>query len=193
MVYNINMNKILKKFINTVIIISFILLFVSCTQRNKTIMLADIAADVPEDFKIGFLDGTISVDNTVAFNESYGVERNTAIYTIVYTKYKPIYSGRINLENIKNDTINGLRNNTAIKEFQVVSEEIPENIPNSYKILSSFYYGPNKTYHKSFLMLHNNGILRVICMYNANSKKDDREIENIIKSVRIVDESNTNN
>ena len=193
MVYNINMNKILKKFINTVIIISFILLFVSCTQRNKTIMLADIAVDVPEDFKIGFLDGTISVDNTVAFNESYGVERNTAIYTIVYTKYKPIYSGRINLENIKNDTINGLRNNTAIKEFQVVSEEIPENIPNSYKILSSFYYGPNKTYHKSFLMLHNNGILRVICMYNANSKKDDREIENIIKSVRIVDESNTNN
>ena len=193
MVYNINMNKILKKFINTVIIISFILLFVSCTQRNKTIMLADIAVDVPEDFKIGFLDGTISVDNTVAFNESYGVERNTAIYTIVYTKYKPIYSGRINLENIKNDTINGLRNNTAIKEFQVVSEEIPENIPNSYKILSSFYYGPNKTYHKSFLMLHNNGILRVICMYNANSKKDDREIENIIKSVRIIDESNTNN
>ena len=110
---------------------------------------------------------------------------------MVYTKYKPVYSGSINLENAKNKIINGLRNHPSIKEFQVLSEEMPENIPNSYKILSSFYYGPNETYHKSFTMIHNNGVLQIMCMYNANSKKDDKEIENIIKSVRILD--NTNN
>ncbi|AEM21525.1 hypothetical protein Bint_0900 [Brachyspira intermedia PWS/A] len=191
MIYNINMSKTLKKFITILIIISVTLLLSSCSQRTKTITLTDIAIDVPEDFQVGFLDGTVAIDNSVEFNESYGVERNTGIYTIVYTKYKLAYSGSINLENAKNRIINGLRNHPSIKEFQVLSEEIPENIPNSYKILSSFYYGPNETYHKSFTMLHNNGILQIMCMYNANSKKDDKEIENIIKSVRILD--NTNN
>ncbi|MCZ9890489.1 hypothetical protein [Brachyspira hyodysenteriae] len=187
------MSKTLKKLTNILIIISIVLLFSSCTQRNKTIMLTNIAIDVPGDFKPGFLDGTVAIDNTVAFNESYGVERNTGIYTIVYTKYKPAYNGIINLEKAKNRVIDGLRNHPAIKEFELVSEQIPENMPNSYKVLSSFYYGPNKTYHKSFIMLHDNGILQIMCMYNANSKKDDKEIENIISSVRIIDESNTNN
>ncbi|MCZ9999120.1 hypothetical protein OFR28_13095 [Brachyspira hyodysenteriae] len=86
-----------------------------------------------------------------------------------------------------------MRNHPAIKEFEVISEEVPENISNSYKVLSSFYYGPNKTYHKSFSMIHENGLLQIMCMYNANSKKDDKEIENIIKSVRILDKTNTNN
>ncbi|WP_245158046.1 hypothetical protein [Brachyspira suanatina] len=187
------MSKTLKKLINTIIIISIVLFISSCTQRNKTIMLTNIAVDVPEDFKPGFLDGTVAIDDTVAFNESYGIERNTAIYTIVYTKYKPAYSGSINLAKAKNSVINGLRNHPAIKEFEVVSEKVPENMSNSYKVLSSFYYGPNKTYHKSFLMLHDNGILQIICMYNANSKKDDKEIENIINSVRILEQNNTNN
>lgn len=182
------MNTKFKKLINISVIILIALLLLSCGRRNKTIMLTNIAIDVAEDFQAGFLDGTVAIDDSVAFNESYGVERKTAIYTIVYTKYKDAYKGRINAENAKNSVINGLRNHYAIKEFQVVSEEHPENIPNSYKVLCSFYYGPNKTYHKSFIMLHENGILQVICMYNANSKKDDAEIENIIKSVRIVED-----
>ncbi|ASJ22358.1 hypothetical protein BHAMNSH16_12185 [Brachyspira hampsonii] len=193
MIYNINMDKLFKKLINTLIIISFLLLFSSCGQRTKTITLTDIAVDVPEDFKVGFLDGTVAIDNTVEFNESYGVERNTAIYTVVYTKYKPIYNGTITLEKARNDIVNGLRNNQFIKEFEIVNEGLVEGSSNSYKILLSFYYGPNKTYHKSFSMVHENGLLQIICMYNANSKKDDKEIENIIKSVRILDSSNTNN
>ncbi|MEI0700288.1 hypothetical protein [Brachyspira intermedia] len=184
------MSKIL---INILIIISLLLSFSSCSQRTKTITLTNIAVDVPEDFKVGFLDGTVAIDNTVAFNESYGVERNTAIYTVVYRKYKPIYNGTITLEKARNDIVNGLRNNQFIKEFEIVNEGSVEGSSNSYKILLSFYYGPNKTYHKSFSMVHENGILQIMCMYNANSKKDDKEIENIIKSVRILDNTNTNN
>ncbi len=187
-IYNTLMNKISAKLLILIIILSLI----SCTQKNKTINLSDIAIDIPEDFTAGFLDGTVSVDDTIAFHESYGVKRHTGIYTVVYTKYKPVYSGIISLEKAKNNVIDGLRNHYAIKEFRVLSEEMPENIPNSYEVLSSFYYGPNKTYHKSLIMIHDNSILQVMCMYNANSKKDDKTINDIIKSVRII-ESNTNN
>ncbi|WP_297207258.1 hypothetical protein [uncultured Brachyspira sp.] len=167
----------------------------ACQPKSETVMLTDIAIDMPKDFQRGFLDKTVAVDNTVEFNESYGVERKTAIYTIVYTKYKSAYSGMISLENAKNKIINGLKNHYAIKEFQVISEGTPENSKNSYQVLSSFYYGPNKTYHKSFLMLHDNGILQIMCMYNANSKKDDKQINDIIQSVRIMKDNtaNTNN
>lgn len=180
-----------------IILILFVILIAlpicSCKPKIKTVILKNIAIDMPEDFKEGFLDQTVAIDNTVEFNESYGVERKTAIYTVVYTKYKPAYSGRISLENAKNNVINGLKNHYAIKEFQVISEGTPENLTNSYQILSSFYYGPNKTYHKSFLMQHDNGILQIMCMYNANSKKDDKQINDIIKSVRIIQNNNTNN
>lgn len=179
---------------NIIIFIIVIALSIcACQPKSKTVMLTDIAIDMPEDFQKGFLDQTVAVDNTVEFNESYGVERKTAIYTIVYTKYKSAYRGRISLEDAKNKIINGLKNHYAIKEFQVISEGMPENKTNSYKILSSFYYGPNKTYHKSFLMLHENGILQIMCMYNANSKKDDKQIDNIIQSVRIMKNESSNN
>ncbi|WP_299245063.1 hypothetical protein [uncultured Brachyspira sp.] len=181
-IYNKSMNKVIVKLLIVMIILSLF----SCMQKNKTITLADIEMDIPEDFKAGFLDGTVQIDNTVAFHESYGVERHTAIYTIVYTKYKPMYSGMVSLEKAKNNVINGLRNHYAAKEFRVVSEEISKNLPNSYEVLSSFYYGPNKTYHKSLIMMHDNGILQIMCMYNANSKKDEKTINNIIQSVRII-------
>ena len=44
-------------------------------------------------------------------------------------------------------------------------------------------------------MLHDNGILQIMCMYNANSKKDDKQINDIIQSVRIMKDNtaNTNN
>lgn len=168
------------------ILLIIILLICSCKQKTKTIILQDISINVPENFKDGFLDQTVAIDESVAFNESYGLETKTAIYTIVYTKYKNTYNGLITLQNAKNNIINGLRNHYAIKEFQVEMEGIPEGSTNSYRTLTSFYYGPNKTYHQSYLLLHNNGLLQVICMYNANSKKDDREFNNIIKSINII-------
>lgn len=164
----------------------------ACKPNTKTIILNNIAIDVPEDFSENFLGRVVGTDNTIEYHNSYGVQRTTAIYTIVYTKYKAAYTGIINLEKSRNDLVNGLKNNNAIKEFQIVNEGIVEGYDNAYEILMSFYYGPNKTYHKSFSMLHDNGILQIICMYNANSKKDDKEINNIIKSVRII-ENNTNN
>ncbi|WP_157153050.1 hypothetical protein [Brachyspira murdochii] len=164
----------------------------ACKPNTKTIILNNIAIDVPEDFEENFLGGVVDTDNTIEYHNSYGVQRTTAIYTIVYKKYKAAYTGIINLEKARNDIVNGLKNNNAVQEFQIVNEGRVEGYDNAYEILLSFYYGPNKTYHKSFSMLHDNGILQIICMYNANSKKDDKEINNIIKSVRIV-ENNTNN
>lgn len=164
----------------------------ACKPRTKTIILNNIAIDVPEDFSENFLGEVVDTDNTVEYYNSYGVQRTTAIYTAAYKKYKAAYTGIINLEKARNDIVNGLKNNNAIKEFQIVNEGAVEGYDNAYEILMSFYYGPNKTYHKSFSMLHDNGILQIICMYNANSKKDDKEINNIIKSVRII-ENNTNN
>lgn len=176
-----------------IFIISILILPIyACKPQNVTITFNDIAVDIPKDFQKGFLDQTVSVDNSVEFNESYGVERKTAIYTVVYTKHKIAYSGRVSLENARNTIVNGLKNNKAVQEFQVVNEGAVEGYENSYQILLSFYYGPNKTYHKSFLMLHNNAILQIMCMYNANSRKDDKEINNIINSIRIL-ENNTNN
>ncbi|MEI0518128.1 hypothetical protein R4K54_05720 [Brachyspira murdochii] len=164
----------------------------ACKPNTKTIILNNIAIDVPEDFEENFLGGVVDTDNTIEYHNSYGVQRTTAIYTIVYKKYKAAYTGIINLEKARNDIVNGLKNNNAVQEFQIVNEGRVEGYDNAYEILLSFYYGPNKTYHKSFSMLHDNGILQIICMYNANSKKDDKEINNIIKSVRII-ENNTNN
>lgn len=177
----------MKNNISNIIIILIILQLFSCSPKNKTITLKDIAVDVPEDFISGFLDSAISIDNTVEFNESYGAERKTAIYTVTYIQYKIAYSGILNLENAVYKVINNLKNNKSIKEFEIVSEGYKEGMKNSYEVLSSFYYGPNKTYHKSFSMIHNNGILQIMCMYNANSKKDDKIINDIIKSVRILE------
>lgn len=164
----------------------------ACKPRTKTIIFNNIAIDIPEDFSENFLGNVVDTDNRIEYHNSYGVQRKTAIYTVVYTKYKAAYIGIISLEKSRNDIVNGLKNNNAIKEFQIVNEGAVEGYDNAYEILISFYYGPNKTYHKSFSMIHDNGIVQIICMYNANSKKDDREINNIIKSVRII-ENNTNN
>lgn len=184
----------MKKNISKVFLISLLTLFIiSCKPAIKTISISNIQIDVPADFEENFLGHTISADNTVEFYKSYGIERKTAIYTIVYTKYKPAYSGMVTIQDARNDIVNGLKNNTAIKEFQIVGEGMSENNNSSYEIVLSFYYGPNKTYHKSFSMLHENGILQVICMYNANSKKDDKQINDIIKSVRIIEDTENNN
>ncbi|PCG19545.1 hypothetical protein [Brachyspira sp. G79] len=164
----------------------------ACKHQTKTIIFNNISIDVPEDFSENFLGQAVEADNNrIEYYNSYGVQRKTAIYTAAYTKYKAAYTGIINLEKVRNDIINGLKNNNAIQEFQIVNEGPAQGFDNAYEILMSFYYGPNKTYHKSFSMIHDDGILQIICMYNANSKKDDREINNIIKSVKII-ENNTN-
>ena len=59
---------------------------------------------------------------------------------------------------------------------------------NNLEVLSSFYYGPNLTYNKSFIMINEgNEVIKITCMYNANSKKDDKRIDNIIASVKLIE------
>ena len=137
-----------------------------------------------ENFERGFLDRAINIDKTVIDYETYGLETKTAIYGIEYSKYK--FS--IKIENIKNNIINNLKNHFAIKEYKIVSEGYVDGKNNCYQVLSSFYYGPNLTYNKSFIMINGgNEVIKITCMYNANSKKDDKRIDNIIASVKLID------
>ena len=55
------------------ILLIIILLIYSCKQKTKTIILQDISINVPENFKDGFLDQTVAIDESVVFNESYGL------------------------------------------------------------------------------------------------------------------------
>ncbi len=184
----------MKKNINKVFLISLLTLLISsCKPATKTISISNIQIDIPADFEENFMEQAVLSDNNIEFRKSYGIERKTAIYTAVYTKYKPAYNGIITLENTRNDIVNGIKNNKAIQDFEIVNEGVVEDNSNAYQILMSFYYGPNKTYHKSFSMLHDNGMLQIICMYNANSKKDDKQINDIIKYVKIIEDTENNN
>ena len=168
------------------ILLLFIVIIVSysCEKNNyKTVNIGNFSIDMPENFERGFLDRAINIDETVMDYETYGLETKTAIYGIEYSKYR----FPVNIEIIKNNIINNLRNHFAIKEYKIVSEGYARGENNCYQVLSSFYYGPNLTYNKSFIMINNgNEVIKITCMYNANSKADNKRIDNIISSVRLT-------
>ena len=171
------------KTIKNILLITLIIVLSSCEQKNKTVNMGNFAVEIPENFERGFLNNAINTDSTVIDYDTYGIETKTAIYGIEYSKYR--FS--VNIENIKNNIINNLRNHFAIKEYKIISEGYTEGKNNCYEVLSSFYYGPNLTYNKSFIMINNgNEVIKISCMYNANSKKDDRQINNIIASVILI-------
>lgn len=172
------------KTIKNILLFSFIIILFSCEQKIKAVNMGNFSVEIPENFEIGFLDRAINIDKTVIDYETYGLETKTAIYGIEYSKYK--FS--IKIENIKNNIINNLKNHFAIKEYRIVSEGYVDGKNNCYQVLSSFYYGPNLTYNKSFIMINEgNEVIKITCMYNANSKKDDKRIDNIIASVKLID------
>lgn len=172
------------KTIKNILLFAFIIILFSCKENNKIVFMENFAVEMPENFERGFLDKSINIDDNIIDYETYGLETKTAIYGIEYSKYR--FS--VNIENIKNNIINNLRNHFAIKEYKIISEGYYNDKNNCYEILSSFYYGPNLTYNKSFIMINNgNEIIKITCMYNANSKSDDKRINNIIASVRLVD------
>ena len=81
-----------------------------------------------------------------------------------------------------------MRNHPSLREYNIISEGYANGKNNRYEVLSSFYYGPNLTYNKSFIMINGgNEVIKISCMYNANSKKDDRQINNIIASVKSIE------
>lgn len=170
---------------NILILFAIIIVLYSCEKNNnKTVHIGNFSVVMPENFERGFLDRAINIDKTVIDYETYGLETKTAIYGIEYSKYK--FS--IKIENIKNNIINNLKNHFAIKEYKIVSEGYVDEKNNCYQVLSSFYYGPNLTYNKSFIMINEgNEVIKITCMYNANSKKDDKRIDNIIASVKLID------
>lgn len=171
------------KTIKNILLISFIVILSSCEQKIKTVNMGNFAVEIPENFERGFLNSSINTDSTVIDYETYGLETKTAIYGIEYSKYR--FS--INIENIKNNIINNLKNHPSLREYKIISEGYANEKNNCYEVLSGFYYGPNLTYNKSFIMINNgNEVIKISCMYNANSKKDDRQINNIIASVRLT-------
>ena len=171
------------KTIKNILLFAFIIILFSCEQKIKTVNMGNFAVEIPENFERGFLNDAINTDSTVMEYETYGIETKTAIYGIEYSKYR--FS--VNIENIKNNIINNLRNHTSLREYKIVSEGYANGKNNCYEVLSSFYYGPNLTYNKSFIMINNgNEVIKITCMYNANSKADDKRINNIIASVRLT-------
>lgn len=171
------------KTIKNILLFAFIIVLFSCEQKIKTVNIGNFAVEIPENFERGFLNDAINTDSTVIDYETYGIETKTAIYGIEYSKYR--FS--VNIENIKNNIINNLRNHTSLREYKIVSEGYANGKNNCYEVLSSFYYGPNLTYNKSFIMINNgNEVIKITCMYNANSKADDKRINNIIASVRLT-------
>ncbi len=171
------------KTIKNILLFSFIIILFSCEQKIKTVNMGNFAVEIPENFERGFLNDAINTDSTVINYETYGIETKTAIYGIEYSKYR--FS--VNIENIKNNIINNLRNHSSLREYKIVSEGYANGKNNCYEVLSSFYYGPNLTYNKSFIMINNgNEVIKISCMYNANSKADDKRINNIIASVRLT-------
>lgn len=171
------------KTIKNILLLSFIIVLFSCEQKIKTVNIGNFAVEIPENFERGFLNDAINTDSTVINYETYGIETKTAIYGIEYSKYR--FS--VNIENIKNNIINNLRNHSSLREYKIVSEGYANGKNNCYEVLSSFYYGPNLTYNKSFIMINNgNEVIKITCMYNANSKADDKRINNIIASVRLT-------
>lgn len=171
------------KTIKNILLFAFIIILFSCEQKIKTVNLGNFSVEIPENFERGFLNDAINTDSTVIDYETYGIETKTAIYGIEYSKYR--FS--VNIENIKNNIINNLRNHSSLREYKIVSEGYANGKNNCYEVLSSFYYGPNLTYNKSFIMINNgNEVIKISCMYNANSKADDKRINNIIASVRLT-------
>ena len=171
------------KTIKNILLFAFIIVLFSCEQKIKTVNIGNFAVEIPENFEIGFLNDAINTDSTVIDYETYGIETKTAIYGIEYSKYR--FS--VNIENIKNNIINNLRNHSSLRGYKIVSEGYANGKNNCYEVLSSFYYGPNLTYNKSFIMINNgNEVIKITCMYNANSKADDKRINNIIASVRLT-------
>ncbi|WP_432632460.1 hypothetical protein [Brachyspira sp.] len=171
------------KTIKNILLFAFIIILFSCEQKIKTVNLGNFSVEIPENFERGFLNDAINTDSTVIDYETYGIETKTAIYGIEYSKYR--FS--VNIENIKNSIINNLRNHSSLREYKIVSEGYANGKNNCYEVLSSFYYGPNLTYNKSFIMINNgNEVIKISCMYNANSKADDKRINNIIASVRLT-------
>lgn len=171
------------KTIKNILLFAFIIVLFSCEQKIKTVNMGNFDVEIPENFEIGFLNDAINTDSTVIDYETYGIETKTAIYGIEYSKYR--FS--VNIENIKNNIINNLRNHSSLREYKIVSEGYANGKNNCYEVLSSFYYGPNLTYNKSFIMINNgNEVIKITCMYNANSKADDKRINNIIASVRLT-------
>ena len=174
------------KTIKNILLFAFIIVLFSCEQKIKTVNMGNFAVEIPENFERGFLNDAINTDSTVIDYETYGLETKTAIYGIEYSKYR--FS--VNIENIKNNIINNLRNHSSLREYKIVSEGYANGKNNCYEVLSSFYYGPNLTYNKSFIMINNgNEVIKITCMYNANSKADDKRINNIIASVRLTNDN----
>ena len=173
--YNINMIKKL-------LYILFITLIISSCEKieNITVIFDDITIDIPENFQQNYINNMIAYDPNFKIIDSYGIETKTSIYNVSYTKS----NYPIDILSSKEGIINGVINNKVLKEVKVEKEGYYKEQTNAYDMLISYYYGPNKTYQRSFIMINGNNIIQITAIYNANSKKDDKIINDIINSIK---------
>lgn len=177
------MSKLIKNIILIFVLTVVSILFLSCKAKTKNVIFGNISLEIPETFKSDFIPIASDITNLVETYESYGLQTKNAIFSIVYTKYKKEYSSILNLDGAINGMIKNLKNNPYLREFRVISTDAVETM-NAYVVVCGFYYGPNKTLNKAFLLL-NDGLLQVMCIYNENNKSSQKEIDRIISSVKI--------
>ena len=173
--YNNNMNRKLLYILIIAIILS------SCKKiENITVIFDDITIDIPENFQQNYINDMIEYNPNFKIVDSYGIETKTSIYNVSYTKS----NYPIDILASKEGIINGVINNKVLKEVKVEKEGYFKEQTNAYDMLISYYYGPNKTYQRSFIMINANNIIQITAIYNANSKKDNKTINDIINSIK---------
>lgn len=153
----------------------------SCKKiENITVIFDDITVDIPENFEQNYINDMIEYNPNFKIIDSYGIETKTSIYNVSYTKS----NYPIDILASKEGIINGVINNKVLKEVKVEKEGYYKEQTNAYDMLISYYYGPNQTYQRSFIMINGNNIIQITAIYNANSKKDDKTINGIINSIK---------
>lgn len=163
----------------------FLLLSISCSTKLKTMTLGNITLKVPNDMK----RQNITVDSRIIevnnIYDTYIYKDNNAAYSIVYSKYKEQYSNLYNLYNSAKNSVNSMKNNPSFKNFEIISsEEITINGVKGVITTSEFVYGIYKTRAVS-LILVDNFMFQLVCIYTKKHKASKETIDKIIKSISI--------
>lgn len=176
----------MKKYI--AILLLAVLFSTSCSKNYVELTLGNVTVNIPDTFNPNFIELPKSVLNVMQFYESYGYENTEALFSILRSRYKKSYRRTVTIESVVDGMITDLEQSKTTKNFKVISKrQITIGDIDGYVVETEFYYGPNKTKGK-FLALLGEDLIQIMSIYNASSKSSEKEINKIIKSVKISDE-----
>lgn len=166
------------------LLIILVFMFSCSSQKYSELILGNITIDSPSQVEPNFVKLSPQTLGVIQFYESYGFENRDAIFSVLRSRYKTSYAKTVTLDSIADEMINDIKNNGALKEFELISKEktTVDGI-NGYIVISQFYYGPNKTVNK-FAVFLDEDLVQIMCIYNENSKKSEQMINHAIKSVK---------